>query len=46
MKLTIDTPAYNERRYGKPYIAKMDFSTAKGEPTWGEWAGQAGGNAA
>lgn len=43
MKLEIDTPSYNQRRYGKPYIAKIDFSTgASGTPTWGEWCGRAG----
>ena len=42
MKLTIDTSSYNERRYGKPYIAKMNFTTSKGEPEWGEWVGQPG----
>lgn len=42
MKLTIDTQTYNQYKYGKPYIATMDFKTAKGEPTWGEWVGQPG----
>ena len=40
MKLEIETQAYNERRYGKPWIATVDFSTgAKGEFAWGEWVG-------
>jgi hypothetical protein len=42
MKIEIATASYNDRRYGKPYIAKMDFTTAKGEPTWGNWVGAAG----
>jgi hypothetical protein len=43
MRLQIETPSYNDRRYGKPYIATVDFSkSAQGEPTWGEWVGQPG----
>ena len=42
MKIEINTESYNERRYGKPYIAKIDFSEPKGIPTWGAWVGQAG----
>lgn len=38
-KLIIETPSYNERRLGKPYIAKMDFSTSAGTPEWGEFVG-------
>ena len=40
MKITINTGSYNHRRYGKPWIAKVDFdSSAKGEFSWGEWTG-------
>jgi hypothetical protein len=43
MKLQIETTQYNEKRYGKPWIALVDFSTGtKGEFNFGEWAGQAG----
>ena len=42
MKIKIETSPYNERRYGKPWIAKVDFTTSKGEFQWGEWVGQAG----
>jgi hypothetical protein len=43
VKLSIETPAYNERRYGRPWIAKVDFSnTPQGEFLWGEWIGDAG----
>jgi len=39
MKIEIETSAYNERRYGKPYIASIIFEDNKGEPTWGNWVG-------
>lgn len=42
MKLNIETGAYNERRYGKPWIARVRFPDAKGEFLWGEWVGQPG----
>lgn len=42
MRLEITTGAYNERRYGKPWIAKVAFPTAKGEFAFGEWAGSDG----
>jgi len=43
MRIEIDTPSYNERRYGKPWIATVDFSaSAKGEFSFGDWVGQPG----
>ena len=34
------TEPFNQKRYGQPWIAKIDFSqSAKGEFSWGEWAG-------
>jgi hypothetical protein len=43
MKIKIETSAYNDRRYGRPYIAKIDFAeSTKGEAQWGEWVGQNG----
>lgn len=42
MRITIETESYNERRYGKPYIALIDFSDSRGAPTWGDWIGQPG----
>lgn len=43
MKISIDTDAYNDRRYGRPWIARVDFSAgAKGDFAFGEWCGQAG----
>jgi len=43
MRLTIKTEPYNDRRYGKPYIARMDFSSSpQGEVSWGDWVGQPG----
>ena len=42
-RFSMDTGAYNERRYGKPWIAKLNFSKP-GQPHYefGEWLGQAG----
>lgn len=41
MKLTIDTPVYNEKRYGKPYIGVL--STLDGRVVqWGTWVGTPG----
>jgi hypothetical protein len=43
MKISIETAAYNERRYGKPWIAKVDFSQqSQGEFLWGKWIGDIG----
>ena len=42
MQLKIDTPAYNPRREGCPWIATVDFTTSKGEFRFGEWVGQTG----
>ena len=39
MEITRETGSYNERRMGKPWIAKVDFSNAKGEFSFGDWAG-------
>lgn len=41
MKLTIDTPIYNEKRYGKPYIGVLN--PVDGRVTrWGTWIGTPG----
>lgn len=43
MKITINTAAYNDRRYGRPWIARVDFATTPaGQFLWGSWIGQAG----
>lgn len=40
MMITSETKGYNERRYGKPWIAVVDFSkTVKGDYAWGNWTG-------
>ena len=40
MEIRIETNSYNQRRYGKPWIAKVDFSqSAKGDFSWGDWTG-------
>jgi len=40
MEITIETASYNERRYGKPWIAKVDFATdKKGAFSFGDWTG-------
>lgn len=42
MRLEISTGSYNDRRYGKPWIAKVSFETAKGSFVFGEWFGDVG----
>lgn len=39
MKITQETSSYNHRRMGRPWIAKVDFSTPKGDFDWGDWIG-------
>jgi len=40
MEITIETRSYNQRRYSKPWIAKVDFSQSKkGDFSWGDWTG-------
>ena len=41
MEIRINTNSYNHRRYGRPWIAKVDFSTPKGDFSWGDWTGDA-----
>jgi len=43
MKITVETESYNEKRYGKPWIAKVEFeSGSKLNYSWGDWCGDAG----
>ena len=43
MKIERETDSYNDRRYGKPWIARVDFSAnPQGEFTWGTWIGDPG----
>lgn len=42
MRYTEDTSSYNSRRYGKPWIAKLNFSLGKPTYQFGDWIGQAG----
>ena len=38
--IRMETESYNEKRYGKPWIAKIDFSkNSKGDYIWGTWTG-------
>lgn len=40
MEITVETNCYNQRRYGKPWVAKVDFSqSTKGDYAWGNWTG-------
>ncbi len=40
MEITIETNSYNQRRYGKPWIATVDFGkSAKGDFSFGDWTG-------
>jgi len=41
-EIKILTDSYNARRFGKPYIARLDFPTPAGTPTWGAWIGDPG----
>ena len=43
MKLEIETSAFNDRRYGKPWIAAVSFANgAKADFTFGDWIGSHG----
>lgn len=42
MRITQATRSYNERRYGKPWIATVDFSDPKGTFNFGQWIGAKG----
>jgi len=43
MNLQIETSVYNERRYGKPWIAKVTFDdNGKADFVFGKWIGQTG----
>ncbi|MFA5284434.1 MAG: hypothetical protein WC347_02445 [Smithellaceae bacterium] len=43
MKIEKQTGSYNDRRYSRPWIAKVDFSqNPNGEFLWGVWVGQPG----
>lgn len=43
MNITRSTSSYNDRRYGKPWIARVDFvADPKGKFLWGNWIGQPG----
>jgi hypothetical protein len=37
-----DTSGYNDRRYGKPYIAVVDLTNKDASPRWGAWIGHPG----
>lgn len=41
MEITIETSSYNHRRMGRPWIATVDFTTAKGSFDFGDWTGDA-----
>ena len=41
MKIERETSVYNERRYGKPWIAKVEFNDSKGTFIFGDWVGDA-----
>lgn len=41
-KVSIDTDSYNEKRYGKPWIAKATFENNKMVYSFGDWVGTHG----
>ena len=47
MKIEIETGSYNQRRYSKPWIARVDFTTnSQGDFKFGEWIGDASNGSA
>ena len=43
MKIQIETSVYNERRYSKPWIAKIEFdSSGQAKYLWGNFIGNPG----
>ena len=43
MEIRIETGSYNERRYGKPWIARVNFNkNTQGDFSWGDFLGGAG----
>ena len=43
MRITIETSCYNERRYGKPWIAKVSkWDNGRPALDWGDWNGAHG----
>lgn len=43
MQISIDTSSYNDRRYSRPWIARVDFAAdPQGKFLWGQWIGQPG----
>jgi hypothetical protein len=42
MKIEINTDSYNEKRYGKPWLAKVIFIDTQTEFKFGNWIGDAG----
>ena len=42
MEIKIETSNYNDRRYGKPWIARVDFTSGKPDYQWGDWIGTPG----
>lgn len=46
MRIEIKTAAYNERRYGKPWIAVVEFGkNPRGDYRWGDWISDGPGSA-
>ena len=39
MKIERQTGSYNQRRYGKPWIARVDFDSPQGKFEFGAWIG-------
>ena len=42
MEISIDTNSYNDRRYGKPWIAKITLEGNDLKFNWGHWVGDPG----
>jgi len=42
MRIELATKPYNERRYGRPYIAVVVLKGDRLHPIWGRWIGESG----
>jgi hypothetical protein len=42
MNITIETEAYDSTKFGKPWIAKVDWHNPQGNFSWGAFVGEPG----
>jgi len=46
MKISIETHSYNQRRYSKPWIARVNFTDPQGTFSFGDWIGDSNNGSA